>query len=117
MWYDDPVHDASSDCVDGRLLVGDPWRRFQRAHEKGLNRLVCAAGVTFAGPAIAKITHGVVQLVPENHSVDKDAVAIVVDHRRVGYVPKKWNKEVRAGPAVLISCESGTCPHVWIAVA
>ena len=56
-WFDDPIFDATVEEVNGKILRGDVWRRYQflkeRAAERGVKgTLVGVNGTTFAAKGV-----------------------------------------------------------------
>lgn len=122
-WTDDPCFDDHTEYVNGKLLRGDEWRRYERMKEEAANRgakgdLLAVAGTTFRPKAVYDNEGGVkrrrVEFVPEpDNAYDKDAVKVHVDGEHVGYVPRGTS---RPKAARLVKMGSEPVPHVWLFV-
>ena len=123
-WFDDPIFDATVEQVNGKILRGDVWRRYQflkeRAAERGVKgTLVGVNGTTFAAQGVhgRKRARDGAMIVPEpGHVTDKNALRVDVGGEAVGYIPKAINTTVAPGPAHVVKIGATKLPHCWLFV-
>ena len=113
-FFDDMV-----EIVDGVRFQGDAWHSLQTFKEAGtpVTRVLRVAGTTFRRAAIEQVVQeGVTstQLVPDpTNAHDPNAVKVLVNGWRVGYVPRGEDVPTRAA---VCHVAAAPLPMVWLSV-